>query len=132
MPDHSIKSTWAAAFEMLNEAERLQRQCFRPANRQQLTWEPPVDILETPDSLLITVALPGVAPERAEVHLSGGRLIVSGTRPLPRSAKHRAQIHRLEIPYGHFERSIPLPPGQYELVSHGLLHGCLHMNLHKI
>lgn len=136
MPYPTNKSIWAEAFEMLNQAERLQRQCFRPVARQKPTWEPPVDMMETSDSLLITVALPGVSPERVEVHLSGGRLIVSGTRPLPRpvqhSTRHSVHIHRLELPYGNFERSITLPPGQYELTSHGLLHGCLHLNLNKI
>ena len=132
MPYRPIKSGWTEAFELLQEAERLQRQCFRRITRQNPTWEPPVDVLETPESLLITVALPGVAPERVEVHLSGGWLIVSGTRPPSRSARHNAHIHRLELPYGHFERSIPLPSGQYELADHGLLHGCLHLHLRKI
>ncbi len=123
---------WAEAFEMLAEAERLQRQCFRPSSAHSPSWEPPVDVLETADALLITVALPGVAPERVEVHLSGGQLVISGMRPLSRPAQGRVRIHRLELPYGRFERRIPLPPGHYELTQHGLLHGCLQLNLHKI
>ncbi|MEZ5476443.1 MAG: Hsp20/alpha crystallin family protein [Thiolinea sp.] len=110
----------------------MQRQYFRPSSAQRPTWEPPVDMLETIDSLLITVALPGVAPERVEVHLNGGQLVVSGMRPLPRPGQSQLRIHRLELPYGRFERRIPLPPGHYELSSHGLQHGCLTLNLRKL
>lgn len=132
MPFRGDKPIWAEAFEMLAEAERLQRQCFRPVTAaQKPTWEPPVDLIETADALLVTVALPGIAPKRVDVHLNNGQLIVSGMRPLPQQG-HDVRIHRLEIPYGHFERRIPLPPGRYELTGHGLLHGCLQLNLHKI
>jgi HSP20 family protein len=36
-----------------------------------------------------------------------------------------AAIHRLEIPYGRFERRIPLPPGNYRLHEQFLEDGCL-------
>lgn len=122
---------WSNAFELLAEAERLQRQCFRPLPAQTPTWEPPVDLIETRDALLVTVALPGVEPERVEVHLNSGQIMVSGVRPLPRQMQS-VRIHRLELPYGRFERRILLPPGQYELTSHALKHGCLQLNLRKI
>lgn len=132
MPFRRDKPMWAEAFEMLAEAERLQRQYFRPVTASQKpTWEPPVDLIETDDVLVVVVALPGVAPERVDVHINNRQLVVSGLRPLPRQDSD-IRIHRLEIPYGRFERRIPLPPGQYELSDHGLLHGCLHLNLHKI
>ena len=127
-PDNRI---WSEAFELLAEAERLQRQCFRPRAAHTPTWEPPVDLIETRDAMLVTVALPGVAPERVEVHLNSGQLVVSGVRPLPNPLPG-ARIHRLELPYGRFERRIPLPAGHYELASHTIRHGCLHLNLRKL
>jgi HSP20 family molecular chaperone IbpA len=81
--------------------------------------------------LYLTIALPGVDAQRIEVHLNGGHLVVSGFRPLPALARG-AQIHRLELPYGRFERRIALPAGQYELTTHKLQHGCLQINLHKV
>jgi HSP20 family protein len=132
MPYRHPNQMWTEAFALLADAERLQRQFFRPAPAAQTpTWEPPVDLLETRDAVLVTVALPGVAPERVEVHLNGGQLMVSGVRPLPRPAQ-AMRIHRLELPYGRFERRIPLPPGHYELLSHVLKHGCLQLNLRKL
>lgn len=126
------KPMWAEAFEMLAEAERLQRQCFRPVTAaQKPTWEPPVDLIETRDTVLVTVALPGVVPERVEVHINSGQLMISGVRPLPQHMQG-ARIHRLELPYGRFERRIPLPPGHYELSSHAMKHGCLQLNLRKL
>ncbi|HPQ96095.1 MAG TPA: Hsp20/alpha crystallin family protein [Thiolinea sp.] len=132
MPIRDPNQMWAEACALLAEAERLQRQFFRPVPKASApTWEPPVDMLETASSLQITVALPGVAPERLEVHLAGGQLIVSGLRPLP-VQRQGVRVHRLELPHGRFERRIPLPAGHYELAGHGLIHGCLQLNLRKI
>lgn len=132
MPSHPIHLMWVEACELLSEAERLQRQFFRPINAvRQPSWEPPIDLFETPEALYLTVALPGVDAQRIEVHLNGGSLVVSGFRPLP-SLAQAAQIHRLELPYGRFERRIALPAGRYELVTHQLQHGCLQINLHKL
>ena len=51
------------ALEMLDQAERLQRQFFAPgpAGASAPTWQPPVDIIETDHEFWILVALPGVA-----------------------------------------------------------------------
>lgn len=131
MPFRSNNRIWSEAFELLAEAERLQRQCFRPVPAQTPTWEPPVDLIETRDAVLATVALPGVAPERVEVHINNGQLIVSGMRPLPQHMQG-VRLHRLELPYGRFERRIPLPAGHYELSSHTIRHGCLQLHLRKL
>ena len=44
----------AEACEMLDRANRLQRQFFRP--RSDAAWEPPVDVYETARDLWIVVA----------------------------------------------------------------------------
>lgn len=132
MSSRDINQMWAEACQLLSEAERLQRQFFRPMHpARQPAWEPPIDMFETRDALYITVALPGVDPERMEIYLSGGHLVVSGIRPAP-SLAQAAHIHRMELPYGRFERRIPLPVGQYELLTHGLERGCLQLNLRKL
>src|SRR5438309_542666 len=45
---------WAEACEMLDRANRLQRQFFRP--RSAAAWEPPVDVYETAHDLWIVAA----------------------------------------------------------------------------
>lgn len=123
---------WAESCEMLNRADRLHRQFFRPSvmNARQPTWEPPVDVYETRYEFKIMVALPGVTPENLTVLLEGDQLVVGGQRHLPSSAG--AQIRRLEIPYGRFERHIELPTGRFEIGAHEFVNGCLVISLQKI
>ena len=89
-----------------------------------------MDIFETENALTIVIALPGVDPDQVQVTLSAGVLIVSGERPLPGEFEN-TEIHRLEIPHGHFQRRIELPPAQLELSGRHLANGCLMLQLHK-
>jgi HSP20 family protein len=68
--------------------------------------------------------LPGVAPEHIEVHAEGGLIAVAAARPLA-VQRHATALHRLEIPYGRFERRIALPTGRYELTERSYTNGCL-------
>lgn len=124
---------WAEACELLDRAERLHRQFFRPhpAVARRPSWEPPVDVLETEDELWILVALPGVKVEQLEVLVDNGTLIVTGERSMPGRTRH-AIIRRLEIPYGHFERRIELPAGRFDVVRRDLIDGCLVLGLRKL
>ncbi len=124
---------WAEAFDLLERAERLQRQFFRfgdAAGQGAPRWEPPVDVLETPDGIVVTVALPGVRADRIEVQAEDGALHVRAVRPAPIGQNTRA-IRHLEIPYGRFERRISLPPGLYELITNEFTDGCLYIALAK-
>jgi HSP20 family protein len=125
-------SMWAEACEVLERAERLHRQFFRPVamRARRPAWEPPIDIYETQDEFRIIVALPGVQPEHISVSLEDGQLVVRGRRYLPVDVG--AEIQRLEIPYGRFERSIELPGGRFNLGAHEFLNGCLLIILRKI
>jgi HSP20 family protein len=101
---------WPAAIELLERAERLHRQFFRIARSAtaELTWEPPLDMFETEHDVWIVVALPGVTPDRVRVVIADGTVLVEGVRALPRELRD-ATLHRMEIPYGRFERQIALP-----------------------
>jgi HSP20 family molecular chaperone IbpA len=130
MPNRQLdRLMWAQAYEAMERAQRLHRQFFHRAHTAPC-WEAPVDIFETDDALTIVIALPGVDPDQVQVTLSAGVLIVSGERPLPGELKN-ARIHRLEIPHGHFERRIELPPARLELSGRHLANGCLMLQLHK-
>jgi len=121
---------WSNALEMLEQAERLHRQFFKPAGAQAPGWEPPVDVLETEHEVLILTALPGVAPDDVKAVIEGGALVISGVRTLPKEL-HDAIIHRLELPQGCFERRVPLPPGRYALAQRLSVNGCLVVMLRK-
>jgi HSP20 family molecular chaperone IbpA len=123
---------WAEALELLQDAERLQRQFFRVGVLQGAPcWEPPVDLYEHGNELTLLVALPGVSAQQLEVVLAPTMIIVRGERSLPANSR-RAAIHRLEIPYGRFERRIALPPGEFELSDRRLEHGCLVLELRRL
>ncbi|MGD0634533.1 MAG: Hsp20/alpha crystallin family protein [Beijerinckiaceae bacterium] len=117
---------------MLTRAERLHREFFRPVQpaARLLTWEPPVDVLETQHEVLVIVALPGVSAESIEVATDAGELVFAGIRTLPAELQ-TAVIHRMELPQGRFERRIRLPPGQYGVVRRSIVDGCLLISVQK-
>ena len=118
------------ALDLLQSADRLQKQFFQ-VNDQRGCWAPPIDVHESGDDLWIFVALPGVPQERTQVSIDGQTLIIHGERPLPHTAPG-ATIHRLEIPYGHFERTISLPAGRYQIIQRVVENGCLVLGLRRL
>ena len=123
---------WAEACALLKQAEQLHRQFFEPAREatRAARWEPPVDILETDRQLTIITALPGVSPDDIRVETQGDTLIIAGVRPLP-VARGNANILRLEIPYGRFERRLTLS-SRLQLAEQKLLDGCLILTFTKL
>ncbi len=122
---------WAEACAMLKQAEQLHRQFFEPSQGARAArWEPPVDVFETERQLWIIAALPGVAPEAVRVEIEGPTLIIAGLRPLPSKGRN-ANIVRLEIPYGRFERRIALSP-RLRLSERELANGCLVLTFAKL
>ncbi len=99
----------AEAIEWLQRAGRLQRQFFQLGHSGDLPrWEPPVDMFGSEQALCLLIALPGVSGERLDVLLESQAVVVRGERSL---ADHLTGgvILQLEIPYGRFERRVPLP-----------------------
>jgi HSP20 family protein len=128
---------WSEACEMLARAERMHRELFRPSRTQarvpagSVAWEPPVDILETDDEVLVLIALPGVDVDAAQVAIEDGDLVIAGTRVLPPELR-TATIHRLELPQGQFFRRLRLPGGRYSGVRRATVAGCLVVTLQKV
>jgi HSP20 family molecular chaperone IbpA len=125
---------WNEACELLAQAERLHRSFFRRvsgATDRHSTWEPPVDIFETANDVSIVVALPGIGPAQVQVTLGPDSILVRGMKPIA-DAGITGHIHRLEIPYGAFERRIALPEGHYELSRQELALGCLYLVVRKL
>jgi len=116
---------------MLERAERLQRQFFQHA---AVAWEPPVDIVESAEHVRVQVALPGVQPDSITVTIDPAGMTIAAARAFPCSGD-TLTIHRIEIPYGRFERQIALPLGDpyapLELVEKQLVDGVLTLTFKK-
>jgi HSP20 family molecular chaperone IbpA len=123
---------WAHACELMAQAERMHQQFFRltPSARTQTSWEPPVDIFEDEREVDIVIAMPGVPAERVQISTEPGVVVVRGERPLP-FANARHAMRQLEIPYGWFERRIPLSGVRVESGTHQLVDGCVVLRLNK-
>lgn len=123
---------WAQAWDAIAQAERMHRQFFRLAavTRAPASWEPPVDIFEDEHEVLVVVAMPGVSEERLEITSEPGAVVVRGERVLP-FVNSRPTVRQLEIPYGYFERRIPLAGVRFEGGTHQLTDGCLLLRLRK-
>lgn len=122
---------WADALSLLEQAERRQRQFFRTRSADAQYWEPPVDVVESEDAVIVHVALPGVPAAAIVVSFEPGGITVSGMRDFP-AMRTAARIHRIEIPYGRFERRIPLCLHALEPAARELADGCLVLTFSKV
>jgi HSP20 family molecular chaperone IbpA len=124
---------WSEAVQMLQQADRLNRQFFQVGSTHLScpAWEPPLDVFETGDGLVLQFALPGVRADELEVGIEGGVLSVRGVRRHG-GAMRDAAIRRLEIPYGRFERRVMLPAGRYQVARNALADGCLVIELNRV
>lgn len=123
---------WAQACELLEQAERMHRQFFHltTSSQAQALWEPPADVFEDENEIVIVIALPGVPAERIEVSFEAGMLVVRAERP-PSLFGAEHEVRQLEIPYGGFERRIRLSEARFDSQTHQLLNGCLLLRLRK-
>jgi HSP20 family protein len=72
------------------------------------TWEPPVDVYETDDAIVLQVELPGVSKDAVNVELHEHTLRLSGQRTRE-SAGTGGQYRREEGRYGAFQRAFRMP-----------------------
>ena len=134
MPSRDLTTwIWADALSMLDQAERLHRHFFRAGSEQSGSqarcWEPPVDVVETDDAGVVHVALPGVALESLSVDADADGIRIVATRGLPAARSER--IHRIEIPYGRFQRRIALPMHALTPAGQKWADGCLVLTFRK-
>ena len=125
---------WNEALSVLDRAERLQRQFFHHA---AAAWEPPADIVEAGDELRVHIALPGVPADSITIAVDAAGVSVSALRAFPLRADCgvEAHIHRIEIPYGRFERRIEValddPYAPLELSGKSLENGVLTLTFRR-
>ena len=110
---------WQRASDLLQQVERIHRNFlqiaagvqYRSSHGRSPAWEPPVNVVETDESLWVISALPGVAADRMNVRLEGRELLIAGERPLPKCCND-GELKIWEIPLGRFERRLTLIDGR--------------------
>lgn len=119
---------WSEALRLLEQADRLHRQFF--LTRESASWEPPLDVVESGDELRLQLALPGVSPDAVTVVADADGVVVSAIRGFA-CREREARIHRVEIPYGRFERRVELPFDQLKLTGKTLQDGILTLTFRR-
>jgi HSP20 family protein len=71
-------------------------------------WEPPVDVYETDDAIVLQVELPGVSKDAVTVELQEHTIRLSGERTRE-PVVTGGQYHREEGRYGAFQRAFRMP-----------------------
>ncbi len=70
-------------------------------------WEPPLDLYETLDQLIVIMDLAGIAPDKVNLTAEPKVLTIKGERKC--EIDGISCVHQLEIEYGRFERKLLLP-----------------------
>ena len=71
-------------------------------------WNPPVDVFETKDSLVLKADLPQVNKEDVDISVDGNLLTIRGERKREKEVNEK-DYYRMERSYGTFSRSFTLP-----------------------
>ncbi len=71
-------------------------------------WQPPVDIFEDAESLIIKAELPGIEQKDIDVRIEDNTLTLRGERKHDQEVR-KENYHRVERYYGSFQRSFSLP-----------------------
>lgn len=94
-------------------------------------WQPPVDIYETEENIIIKAELPDVEQKDIEVKIEDNTLTLKGERKHVSEVK-KENYHRIERYFGAFQRSFSLPANvQQENVSATSDKGVLTITLPK-
>lgn len=70
-------------------------------------WNPPVNVSETPDGILVRMEIAGIRPSDLSVTVEQGVLVLRGHRYEPAPAEQE-EFHLMEIRHGGFERAFRL------------------------
>jgi HSP20 family protein len=118
----------AAVEKSLSDLFRSVRPQF---NCSECPWSPPMDMIETPDEIVIFAEIAGVDPAELTVEISARAVKIRGRRRV--AAPESDTSYRLvEINYGGFERTLSLPRAvDSEQVSASCTRGMLQIRLAK-
>jgi len=95
--------------------------------RHTCAWQPPTDVYENDDGVVVRVEVAGMRSEDFSVSLEGQTLVVAGTRidPAPKRTYHQMEIH-----FGEFRAEVYLPwPVESENMEASYEEGFLNVHL---
>lgn len=94
-------------------------------------WQPEVDVVETPEAVLVTLDVPAVCADSLDVQIAGNMLTIKGTRPEGETEAGWI-VHARHRPHGSFSHSVPMPvPVNHEDLSAETSNGVLTVRLGK-
>ena len=78
----------------------------RLINMHTHKWNPPTDVFETDDYIIVRVEIAGMMDDDFAIELDGRLLSIRGIRQDP---PERRAFHQMEIPFGEFHIRVSLP-----------------------
>ena len=69
-------------------------------------WQPAIDVIETPASILILAEIPGFSAADVRIEVRGTRVLISGTKSTTSLPDARLKFHCMERGHGRFSREI--------------------------
>jgi HSP20 family protein len=108
-PSSAAVSEAVLAREVQRLLEDLARQ--RPGQRPLVAGEciPPVDVLESHDTVQVVVDVPGVSLEAIRIAIVQNVVIVVGEKDRTAPTRTPVSAHLIERDFGRFVRVVPLP-----------------------
>lgn len=95
-------------------------------------WTPAIALKEQPNSLELTVQLPGIAADAIDIEASREAIAISGEYHLAEAQADEKVLHN-EIRYGRFQRVINLPiEVEHEAIQADYTNGILTLTLPKV
>lgn len=73
-------------------------------------WGPPIDVAETPETVIVKADVPGVRPEEIEISVDNNVLTIKGEKREEKTGG-KGSVHWVERRSGTFLRSVTLPTG---------------------
>ena len=104
-----MSTRWDPLKDIMNLSDRMNRMfqdSFQAGEAGQ--WQPPVDIYESADEIVILAELPGISEENIDIQVNSGLLLIRGEKPSPVD-RDSESYYRLERPFGKFARSFSVP-----------------------
>jgi HSP20 family molecular chaperone IbpA len=96
-------------------------------------WQPAVDVVETPASVMILAEVPGFAAADLTLEVRGRQITLSGTKSTPLPGAQRIKFHCMERGHGRFCREIQIfSPVNTHQGSARLVDGLLTIDFPKI
>lgn len=103
------ENEWPSLTRFQDEMNRLVEGFFPRAHfRAFPDWEPSVDVVETPETIVVKAEVPGIEAKDIDISVSGDILTLKGEKKEEREEKGKTWYRR-EIRSGGFTRSIQLP-----------------------